>query len=78
MITLNIFARIILFVAAWIGTARVPRPKEDESADHRFIEPKAQVQTLGALMAGAGIVALTLLGFKRFEERRSGDSAARR
>ena len=78
MLTLNIFARIILFVAAWIGTAQAPRPKEDDSADHGFIEPKLQAQTLGALMAGAGIVALTLLGFKRFDERRSESASATR
>ena len=28
MLTLNVFARIILFIAAWIGTAKPPRPRE--------------------------------------------------
>jgi inner membrane protein YhjD len=27
MLTLNVFARIILFIAAWIGTAKPPRPR---------------------------------------------------
>jgi membrane protein len=70
MLTLNVFARIILFIAAWIGTANPPPPQEEEP-EYRFVEPKVQAQSLGALMAGAGIVALTLLGFKRFEEHQS-------
>lgn len=71
MLTMNIFARIILFVAAWIGTANPPRPQEDQSPEYRFVEPKVQAQSLGALLTGAGIIALTLLGFRRIDERRS-------
>ncbi|MCD1285061.1 YhjD/YihY/BrkB family envelope integrity protein [Brevibacterium sp. GP-SGM9] len=71
MLTMNIFARIILFVAAWIGTANPPRPQEDQSPEYRFVEPKVQAQSLGALLTGAGIIALTLLGFRRLDERRS-------
>ncbi|MGO2861954.1 MAG: YhjD/YihY/BrkB family envelope integrity protein [Brevibacterium sp.] len=71
MLTMNIFARIILFVAAWIGTANPPRPQEDQTPEYRFVEPKVQAQSLGALLTGAGIIALTLLGFRRLDERRS-------
>jgi membrane protein len=71
MLTLNVFARIVLFIAAWIGTAKPPKLKEEEQPEYRFVEPKVQAQSLGALLAGAGIVALTLLGFKRFEEHQS-------
>ncbi|MDN5806758.1 MAG: YihY/virulence factor BrkB family protein [Brevibacterium sp.] len=71
MLTMNIFARIILFVAAWIGTAQPPRPPEDSSPEYRFVEPKVQAQSLGALLAGAGIVALTLLGFRRLDEHQT-------
>lgn len=71
MLTMNIFARIILFVAAWIGTANPPRPQEEKSPEYRFVEPKVQAQSLGALLAGAGIITLTLLGFRRHDERRS-------
>ena len=38
MLTLNVFARIILFIAAWIGTAKPPRPREEEP-EYRFVEP---------------------------------------
>lgn len=71
MLTMNIFARIVLFVAAWIGTFNKPRPREDSTAEDTITVPKVQAQSLGALLAGAGIVALTLLGFKRFEEHQS-------
>ena len=77
MLTMNVFARIILFVAAWIGTANPPKPQE-ETPEYRFVEPKVQAQSLGALLAGAGIVALTLLGFKRFDERQSDRGQANR
>ncbi|TGD09830.1 YhjD/YihY/BrkB family envelope integrity protein [Brevibacterium sp. S111] len=78
MLTMNIFARIVLFVAAWIGTATPPRPQEEESPEYRFVEPKVQAQSLGALLAGAGIVALTLLGFRRLEEHQSESDSVRR
>ncbi|MGC3021602.1 YhjD/YihY/BrkB family envelope integrity protein [Brevibacterium sp. FAM 24630] len=78
MLTLNVFARIVLFVAAWIGTATPPRPQEEESPEYRFVEPKVQAQSLGALLAGAGIVALTLLGFRRLEEHQSESDSVRR
>lgn len=71
MLTMNIFARIVLFVAAWIGTAQPPRPPEDTSPEYRFVEPKVQAQSLGALLAGAGIVTLTLLGFRRLDEHQT-------
>ena len=71
MLTMNIFARIILFVAAWIGTATPPQPQEDTSPEYRFVEPKVQIQSLGALLAGAGIITLTLLGFRRLEDHNS-------
>ncbi|WP_181273408.1 YhjD/YihY/BrkB family envelope integrity protein [Brevibacterium oceani] len=72
MLTLNVFARIVLFIAAWIGTANPPRLQEEEP-EYRFVEPKVQAQSLGALLAGAGIVTLTLLGFRRWEEHRSAE-----
>lgn len=71
MLTMNVFARIVLFVAAWIGTFNRPRPQEDASPEYRFVEPKVQAQSLGALLAGAGIIALTLLGFRRLEDHES-------
>ena len=71
MLTMNIFARIILFVAAWIGTANPPRPQEDSTPEYRFVEPQVQIQSLGALLAGAGIIALTLLGFRRLDEHQT-------
>lgn len=71
MLTMNVFARIILFVAAWIGTATPPRPQEDSTPEYRFVEPRVQIQSLGALLAGAGIIALTLLGFRRLDERQT-------
>lgn len=70
MLALNVFARIIIFVAAWIGTASEPPLAEDSSPEHRFVEPKVQAQSLGALLAGAGLIALTLLGFRRLDDRR--------
>ncbi|WP_137824104.1 YhjD/YihY/BrkB family envelope integrity protein [Brevibacterium sp. XM4083] len=78
MLTMNVFARIILFVAAWIGTA-VPPPLPEDSAPHRrFVAPELQVQSLGALITGVGLVALTLLGFKRYDERRSRSAGSTR
>lgn len=71
MLTMNVFARIILFVAAWIGTFNPQRPREDPTSDDTFAVPKVQAQSLGALLVGAGIVALTLLGFRRLEEHQS-------
>lgn len=71
MLTMNIFARIILFVAAWIGTANPPRPQEDSSPEYRLVDPQVQIQSLGALLAGAGIIALTLLGFRRLDEHQT-------
>ncbi|HCG57407.1 MULTISPECIES: YhjD/YihY/BrkB family envelope integrity protein [Brevibacterium] len=71
MLTMNIFARIVLFVAAWIGTANPPRPQEDPSPEYRLVEPQVQIQSLGALLTGAGIVALTLLGFRRYDEHQT-------
>ncbi|SMX75001.1 MULTISPECIES: YhjD/YihY/BrkB family envelope integrity protein [unclassified Brevibacterium] len=71
MLTMNIFARIILFVAAWIGTASPPRPRKEDSPEYRLVEPQVQIQSLGALLAGAGIIALTLLGFRRLDEHQT-------
>ncbi len=69
MLTMNLFARLILFVAAWVGTAAPARlPEAAEPAD-RIVIPKSQAQTLGALITAAGLIALTLLGFKRLDER---------
>ncbi|WP_166972200.1 YhjD/YihY/BrkB family envelope integrity protein [Brevibacterium atlanticum] len=73
MLTLNVFARIVLFIAAWIGTANPPKLNEEEEPEYRFVEPKVQAQSLGALLAGAGIVTLTLLGFRRWEEHQSAE-----
>lgn len=71
MLTMNIFARIILFVAAWIGTANPTRPQEDSSPEYPLVEPRVQIQSLGALLAGAGIITLTLLGFRRLDEHQT-------
>lgn len=69
MLTMNVFARIILFVAAWVGTAAPARLPEAPEPDGRIVIPRSQAQSLGALIAAAGLIALTLLGFKRFDER---------
>ncbi|RBP63956.1 membrane protein [Brevibacterium sanguinis] len=69
MLTMNLFARLILFVAAWVGTAARDRPAEDTTPDDAITIPRLQAQTLGALLTAAGLIALTLLGFKRLDDR---------
>lgn len=73
MLSMNIFARIVLMVAAWMGTAEersifstVPdsTPGEEPSAmTSRVAEAKG-------LVWGIGLVVLTLLGFRVLELRR--------
>src|SRR5699024_5553491 len=77
MLTLNVFARIILFIAAWIGTAKPPRLR-GETPEYRSVEPMVQAESLAARLGGAGIGALTLLGFKRFDGRQSDRGQANR
>lgn len=78
MLSMNLFARIILIVAAWMGTSmeksvfgRVSEaPEVPAQAKSTEIEPPSAAAHLGALAVGAGIVTATLLGFKRFDESR--------
>ncbi|PKY69935.1 tRNA-processing ribonuclease [Brevibacterium ravenspurgense] len=75
MLSMNLFARIILVVAAWMGTtAEAPvfgRVSEDPQAvaERENVEPPSAAAHLGALVVGTGIVAATILGLKRYEEK---------
>lgn len=73
MLSLNIFARIILMVAAWIGTAN-DRPVFERIASAPVDGPKHEgesaAETMGAIVTACGLIALTLFGFKKLEERR--------
>ena len=71
MLSMNVFARIILVVAAWMGTADdqpifgeiPPAPRKYEEKQES--ELGASILALGA---GAGLIALTILGFKRISD----------
>lgn len=74
MLSLNLFIRIILMVAAWMGTAqdgslfaKVPlgQPTPSQKQD---VEINA-TQSLGALVAAIGLIFATLLGLKKYEAR---------
>ncbi|GAA2090559.1 MULTISPECIES: YhjD/YihY/BrkB family envelope integrity protein [Brevibacterium] len=82
MLSMNVFARIILMVAAWMGTAddtpvfaRIASVTDNGTARTAATGPavrrESAGQTLGALLAAAGLIAATLLGFNRFQNRRS-------
>ncbi|MYM20513.1 tRNA-processing ribonuclease [Brevibacterium sp. 5221] len=75
MLSMNIFTRIVLLVAAWMGTSNdrpVFRRLSANSAPpaeqgEKSVGPAAG-ESFGALAAAAGIIALTLLGLKRYED----------
>lgn len=69
MLSMNVFARIILVVAAWMGTADdQPIFSEIPSAPRKYEEKKDSDlgSSVMALATASGIIALTILGFKRF------------
>ncbi|WP_051297690.1 YhjD/YihY/BrkB family envelope integrity protein [Brevibacterium album] len=78
MLSMNVFARIVLMVAAWIGTAD-DRPvfatvAQAQENGRTVVPPPAAGsgrEALGALLAAAGLIAATLLGFNRFQDRRA-------
>lgn len=71
MLSMNVFARIILIVAAWMGTADDRSIfAEIPAGPRRYVEqpPSTSGQNIGALATAAGLVALTILGYKRLSE----------
>lgn len=78
MLSMNVFARIVLMVAAWMGTAD-DRPVfatiAEPAENGRTVVPPSAAEggreALGALLAAAGLIAATLLGFNRFQDRRA-------
>lgn len=71
VLALNVFARVVLFVAAWVGTAVEPLPREDTTQGFRLVEDRVQAQSLGALITATGLIALTILGFNRISTNRA-------
>ncbi|GAB3046727.1 YhjD/YihY/BrkB family envelope integrity protein [Sediminivirga luteola] len=75
MLAMNLFARLTLFVAAWLGTYErrsvldpVPRAElEEDNGAPRANETRDAVVTL---VVTAGIIGGTLLGVRRWEERK--------
>lgn len=76
MLSMNIFIRIVLMVAAWMGTSHdsspfavVPkgRPRPSELR-HKEINA---TDSLAALLAAVGLIILTLLGLKKYEQIKS-------
>ena len=78
MLSLNIVARIILMVAAWMGTAddhsmfQQVVTAADSGADPRLTAPPhgdTTAETAMTFVAAAGLIALTIVGFNRFQQR---------
>jgi len=76
MLTLNVVARIILMVAAWMGTAEERSMFQtialagdpDTGAGRAVTGPQRDgtAETVLTFAASAGLIALTLVGFNRF------------
>ena len=74
MLSMNLFIRILLMVAAWMGTshddgvfAKVPvgKPVQAQQKDDDI----DLTSSLLAVLTAIGLIFLTLFGLKRFEER---------
>lgn len=74
MLSMNVFARIILMVAAWMGTA------DDESifatiahapprSRAELVSAQSTAETVGAFAVAAGLITVTLLGFNRWADK---------
>lgn len=69
MVSLNLFARLLLFVAAWIGTTdERPIFHKGHVAERQEIEAPGRAETIGAVVVASGMIALTLLGLNRWED----------
>lgn len=74
MLSMNVFTRIILMVAAWMGTAQegpVFRHLSTNTArTSQEPEPRATLGgSLGAIVSAIALIALTLMGLKKFEDK---------
>ena len=84
MLSLNIVARIILMVAAWMGTAgddsmfhtvaTAPAPADDPRIGPAEDRP---TETIGALITASALIGLTLIGFNRYQSRTDSASGRR-
>ena len=77
MLSMNIFIRIVLMIAAWMGTTH-ETPVFDtvaEAEDDRAgtLTAQSTSENALALLAATGLVLLTILGLKKYEEK-FGDS----
>lgn len=71
MVSLNLFARLLLFVAAWIGTTdERPIFHKGRIESPAALEADGRAETVGAVVVSAGMIALTLLGINRWEQRK--------
>ncbi len=75
MLSMNIFARIVLLIAAWMGTS-MDRPVFQRLSTKAAAQQSTQTDdadtppvggSVAALATAAGIIALTLMGFKLYE-----------
>lgn len=72
MLSMNLFIRILLMVAAWMGTSH-DKPVFAKVTEGKPYEPKEKdevdlTSSLGAGLAAVGLIFLTLFGLKKFEE----------
>ncbi|QIN28250.1 YhjD/YihY/BrkB family envelope integrity protein [Brevibacterium luteolum] len=74
MLSMNVFARIILMVAAWMGTA------DDEpifgtiaeappASREQLSRAQGGAETIGALAVAGSLIAVTILGFNRWADK---------